>query len=149
MLSHKEEVHIMINKAVAISLGVLVVAVLVILMIPTTRIPAGQVGGVLVEEDGQPYGARTVSLFLATVVDEARGQVELNTTWKSRLDESGSFSFEDVPSDRYCLAVFCHRRGALLGFVFDGGGLYTFSMPENAGVNLGSIDASNIGRLSG
>lgn len=139
----------MINKAASISLGVLVVAVLVIMMIPTTRIPAGQVGGMLVDDDGQPFGARTMSLFLATVVDETRGQVELNTTWKSRLDDRGSFSFEDVPAGRYCLAVFCHRRGALLGFVFDGGGLYTFSLPEDAGVNLGSIDASNIGRLSG
>lgn len=137
------------KKPIYLTTGVLVVAVLAILMIPAAQIPTGEVGGMLVEDDGQPFGDRMVSLILATVANETSGEVKLNTTWQSRLDDSGSFLIEDVPPGRYCLAVFCHRRGALLGFVFDSGGLYTFVMPEDAGVNLGSINASNVGRLSG
>ena len=108
-------------------------------------IPNGQVDGVLVEGDGQLFGDRMKSLFLAKVLDEASGKVGLNTTLQTRLDDSGSFLIEDVPEGRYYLVVFCNRRGVFLGFILDDGGLFTFTMPEGGGINLGKVNALEIG----
>lgn len=108
-----------------------------------TPVPQGQVRGVLIDEGGNPLPDREVDVFLATILDEASGEIQLNTSWQSTLDDSGAFLIEDVPPGKYCLVIFFQQRGTF-GIVLNEDERFAFEMPQDSGIDLGKVDASQI-----
>lgn len=106
-------------------------------------VPQGQVRGVLIDEQGHPLSDREFDVFLATIIDEASGKVQLNTSWKSTLDDSGAFLIEGVPSGKYCLVIFFQQKG-VFGGVLNENELLVFEITQDSGVDLGRVDASQI-----
>lgn len=106
-------------------------------------VPQGQVRGVLIDEEGNPFPEGEVDVFLATILDEASGEIQLNTSWQSNLDDSGEFLIEDVPSGKYCLVIFIKQNGTF-GVVLNEDERFAFEMPQDSGIDLGKVDASQI-----
>ena len=96
-------------------------------------LPVGQVkGSVSFEEElGDPE-----VIFLGIDYDGYYG-FDLQWQWVVKADE---FSFEDVPPGEYGLIGAWERRGILYTWVIEKDGeIYTFTMPEEKGIDLGYI----------
>ena len=105
----------------------------------TSPVPQGQVRGILIDEEGHPFPEKNVFVFLATILDEESSEININTSWQSNLDDSGAFLIEDVPSGKYCIAIFFQFRFLI---VTDEDDLFTFEMSQDSGIDLGRVDAS-------
>lgn len=112
-------------------------------VLQATPVSQGQVRGVLTDKEGQPLPDRVVDVFLATILDEKSGEIQLNNSWQSTLDDSGAFLIEDVPPGKYCLVLFLQQRAAF-GVVLNEDKLFTFEVPQDSGIDLGRVDASQI-----
>jgi len=105
------------------------------------QVPQGQVRGVLTDGKGHPF-AEKVDVLVAKILDEASGKIELNTSWKSPLDDSGAFLIKNVPPGNYCLVLFFKLRGVFGLVLKEEGKRFSFELPQNSGVDLERVDAS-------
>lgn len=125
----------------------LTVAIILVVYNFAIALPNGQVGGVLVDKKGRPF-PNEVDVFFATIIDEASGKIEINTTWQSPLDDSGAFLIKDVPPGKYVLLLFSKKMG-VFRFVLKGDKPFSFEMSQDSGIDLGKIDASKVRQIGG
>ena len=84
-----------------------------------------------------------MDVFLATILDDTTDKIKLNTSWKSHLDDSGEFLIKDVPPGKHCVVLLFKQRGNF-GVVLKEDKLLAFEMPQDGGIDLGRVDASQV-----
>lgn len=109
-------------------------------------IPQGQVMGILTDEEGNPWvnPSQIIWVILASVSEESNSDMQL-TDWHAGVDDAGAFLIEEVPPGRYCLVLNFQSDGISGAVLSDEEELMTFEMPSDSGVDLGKVDASQIG----
>ena len=117
-----------------------VLIVATIFMASCSSLPSGQVKGILVQ-GGEPLSGRMIFLGKFNNVENDQGTIELNTSWKTKTDDDGSFFFEGMLEGKYTIIIFSDING--FSYVLEGGEKYSFELTEASGVNLGRIDATN------
>jgi hypothetical protein len=81
--------------------GMVLVALLLVSCQPV-GLPAGQVKGVLVGEDGQPVAWGNTTLW-EVIEKHEDGGYKAKMRFQAQVDSSGEFLFEDVPPREYVL----------------------------------------------
>jgi hypothetical protein len=104
-------------------------------------LPSGQVKGVLVK-DGEPFSGKQVFLVKLNEGEDNQGTWQLNTSWQAKSDDSGSFLFEEILAGTYRFVVFTSDLGGF-EYVLKDGDIFVFDLPEENGIDLGKVDASD------
>jgi hypothetical protein len=106
----------------------------------SVSVPRGQVRGILIDKAGRQF-SNEIGVFLGEI--RAEGGVGVDFTRPSDLTDSGAFLIKDVAPGKYCLALY-YKQSYTVGFVLKEGKVLTFEMPQDRGIDLGRIDASQV-----
>jgi hypothetical protein len=108
---------------------------------------AGQVKGVLYHPNGTRF-AEGVSVFVGDVVDEAKNKVSIDAELSHKTNRRGEFTLEKVMAGRHGLCIFIPpqpgEKPQQIGLIINKTKPTYFTMPANAGIDLGHIEVTSI-----
>jgi len=140
VFNHNTDWRLLSRKQHAIGIF-LTFTILLVTCNSLVAMPKGLVKGILVDKEGNPF-PKKVDVFLATILNDATGEMTLNTSWQSPLDESGAFLIKNVPPGKYALLFFLKNTGEFYFIYLSKDERFTFKISPDRGIDLGKIDAS-------
>lgn len=111
--------------------------------VPTVSI--GTIRGTLIDKDNLPY--KNAQVILCTTEGDKALIFGHDGAFTS-ADENGVFTFTNMPSGKYCLLVFDGQTAATDVVLTRENQIFTFDVPNTAGIDLGEVSVENRKLLS-